>query len=167
MLRWSCGNSEVFGDIWWEQRPQPLNLHPENTQRPKRKFLKAQNVVCSCSCVRIAATVPQVPAGFPSPSPAPDPRASRENINMHRVSPDPGEGGVHEATHRAVHTAAFHPFSSGFQAPFSAQGSTRVGLFCVNSSVGTGSATGIHPKAELYTETTGNKQTNILQCDRN
>lgn len=25
-----------------------------------------------------------------------------------------------EATHRAVHTAAFHPFSSGFQAPFSA-----------------------------------------------
>lgn len=39
---------------------------------------------------------------------------------MYRVSPDPGEGRAVEATRRAVHTAAFHPFSSGFQAPFSA-----------------------------------------------
>lgn len=122
MLQRSCGNSEVFGDIWWEQRPQPLNLHPQNTQRPKRKCLKTQNVMCPkhCSCVRIVATFQQIPAGFSSPASCPDPRVSNENINMYRVSPDPGEGRVDGASHRAVHTAAFHPFSSGFQAPFSA-----------------------------------------------
>lgn len=59
------------------------------------------------------------PSWFPILSIWPDPRVSRHNMNMYRVSPDPGEGRVHEATHRAVHTAAFHPFSSGFQAPLS------------------------------------------------
>lgn len=158
----------MFGDIWWEQRPQPVNLHPENTQRPERKCLNSKLRVsstlqlCENSRNRSAG-----PSWFPILSLWPDPRVSRQNMNMYRVSPDPGEGRVHEATHRVVHTAAFHPFSSGSQAPLSGpRAALESGCFVSTAQCGQDQPPGFNRKLN-FTPKLGNKQTNILQSDRN